>query len=313
MKQNEVTAKETAGLDVSISLNRNTSWNMPRYHFHHAYEVYLSLSDNINFFVSDRIYNISRGDLLVFNSSELHRSIAPGNTEYERYVLYFDPDFVKPLSTLSTDLLDCFINRPDSFTHCVHLTESQLDKLLHKFHSLEYYSANDAYGGDVYKRIILADILLFINSLFRTPDNKIASYIDKDFKKVTPVMQHIQHNLDKSLSLEYLSRKFYISKSHLCTLFKKVSGFTINEYIVQQRILRAKELLKKDLPVTQVCELTGFNNLSHFIRTFTRTTGISPKQYAIRARNRVSQKVNISESLTSNPSNTLDFTVISPI
>ena len=46
--------------------------------------------------------------------------------------------------------------------------------------------------------------------------------------------------------------------------------------------LLAAELLNKDISVAQVCEMVGFNNLSHFIRTFTNIMHISPKQYAMK-------------------------------
>lgn len=273
---------DTTNIAVSVMHNKNTSWNMSTYHFHGAFEIYYALSDNIKLFVSDNIYNVNRGDLFVFNQTDLHRTVAPENINYERYVIYFNPDFISSLSTPSTNLLDCFINRKNDFSHCIHLTDSQSETLMCLFKKIEYYCSNDVYGTDIYKKLALTEILLFINSLYRTSTNFIVPTNDKDFNKIAPIIQYIHTHLGEDLSLDRLAKDFYISKSYMCTLFKKASGFTINEYIVHRRILLAAELLNKDIPVAQVCEIVGFNNLSHFIRTFTNIMHISPKQYAMK-------------------------------
>jgi YesN/AraC family two-component response regulator len=63
-------------------------------------------------------------------------------------------------------------------------------------------------------------------------------------------------------------------------IFKKATGFSVNEYIINCRIIKARELLKENLPVSKTGEMVGYCNVSHFIRTFSKLTGLSPKQYA---------------------------------
>jgi len=95
-------------------------------------------------------------------------------------------------------------------------------------------------------------------------------------------LQFIQLHLAENLSLDRLSEEFYLNKYHLGQLFKRATGFTINEYVIHRRILRARELLKRKLPVQQVGEAVGFRNNSHFIRTFKKLLGVPPKQYQLR-------------------------------
>lgn len=276
---------DTANITVCVNHNKDISWEMLNYHFHGAFEIYYSLSDNIRLFVSDKIYDVSQGDLFVFNNTDLHRTVAPSNISYERYVIYFNPDYVSSLSTQSTNLLECFINRKSDFSHRVHLTDSQSETFLYMLKKIKYYCSNNVYGSDVYKKLALAEILIFINSLYKKPDNCNPPIDDKSFNKIVPIIQYIQAHISEDLSLDNLSKEFFISKSYLCTLFKKASGFTINEYIIHQRILLACQLLRRNMSVAQVCEMVGFNNLSHFIRTFSNIMHISPKQYAIKKEN----------------------------
>jgi len=120
------------------------------------------------------------------------------------------------------------------------------------------------------------------NSYYRNSDLGKTEKADRDYKRIKPVIQYIHGNLESNLSLDELAGIFYLSKYHLGYLFKKATGFTINEYIISRRISKARELLKNNLPVSQVCEMVGFRNLSHFIRTFKKMVGMSPKKYAKR-------------------------------
>ncbi|MCR4443062.1 MAG: AraC family transcriptional regulator [Peptococcaceae bacterium] len=262
-----------------INRNANIGWNMKKYHFHDFYEINYSLSDNVNFFVGDRIYPVQRGTLFVFNTMDLHRSVSSDGAVYERYVVYFNPEFVQDLCTPQTNLLDCFVNRGPGFSHCVRLSAEQSKTLLSLFDKAEKYYSAGLFGRDVYKKIVLAEILLYVNSLFRNPAFSYPAGDEKGFNRIVPVLQFIQTHLGEDLSLERLAGAFYISKYHLGALFKKATGFTVNEYIINRRVLKARELLKKGFPVQRAGEMVGFNNPSHFIRTFKKLVGLPPKQY----------------------------------
>ena len=60
---------------------------------------------------------------------------------------------------------------------------------------------------------------------------------------------------------------------------KAKTGTTINKYIVTRRIAEAKHLLMQGAPVTDACYRSGFNDLSHFIRTFHNAVGVPPGKY----------------------------------
>ena len=82
------------------------------------------------------------------------------------------------------------------------------------------------------------------------------------------------------MSLDQIAGQFYISKHYLCRIFKSATGFSVMEYIIYSRVLRARQLLKEGVSVQQAGELSGFSDNSHFIRTFGHLTGTSPGRYA---------------------------------
>ena len=66
----------------------------------------------------------------------------------------------------------------------------------------------------------------------------------------------------------------------MCRIFKAATGFSVMEYIIYSRVLRARQLLQDGVSVQQAGELSGFSDNSHFIRTFGQLTGVTPGRYA---------------------------------
>jgi len=282
--EKNISFKHNIQYDFTVSHNIDIGWVMDDFHFHDPYEIYLSMSDGVIYYIEGSVYHLKKGDLLIFNNMDLHKTEVSPDLKYERYIITFMPEFIEVLCTDSTDLLECFINRSQDFSYCVHLSDEQLQQMTDLFEKAIYYDQNPIFGADIQIKIILAQILLLVNSLYQSPNTMIASKSGITYKRIKPVIQYISHNLEKNLSLNHLSEKFFISKYHLGYLFKKATGFSINEYIINRRIIKAHELLQKDLSVSKAGELVGYTNVSHFIRTFKKLTGISPKQYAKKER-----------------------------
>lgn len=274
--------KKIFDTDFSLSYHVDDSYSMETYHFHNVFEIYFACTGGLKYFVENRIYPVEKNDLFVFNHSDLHRiGIAPG-IRYERSIIIFNPDYISSLSTDSTDLLECFLNRKPNFSHRLHLTDEQADTYRELFQKAQQQFHTEEYGADVRKKIALAEILLFINRLYRETPNSVPLQTDGGYGKVKPILGYINENIYRKLSLDDISGRFYINKYYLCKVFKETTGFTVNEYITYRRIILASELLRKNIPVSQAAEMTGFQNDSHFITTFKRFVGITPKQYSIR-------------------------------
>lgn len=275
-----IIVNESYTTDISIKHNISTTWTMSNFHFHDLYEIYFCLSDGIKCFVNDRLYDVNKNDLFLFNSEDFHKLVVPQGHQYERYVLLFSPHYIDLLSTESTDLLKCFKNTSSSSYHKIHFTDEEADTFKSLLDRTEFYCRSNEYGSDVYKRLILAEILIFINEFYANSAAVPKVQQDYTYNKVKPIISFIDENIKENITLDYLTSKFYISKYYLERIFKQATGCSVNEYIINKRILNSKKLLKDNMPISQVAELIGFNSDSHFIRTFKKLVGITPKQYA---------------------------------
>ena len=91
-------------------------WKMPKYHIHDSYEILISLTDGVKFFIEDTIYTIKRGDIFIINNKKLHRTVPVENTMYNRYVVMFKREFIESYSTENTDLLKIFLEKKQQET-----------------------------------------------------------------------------------------------------------------------------------------------------------------------------------------------------
>lgn len=94
------------------------------------------------------------------------------------------------------------------------------------------------------------------------------------------IITYINEHFSDNLRVEDLAAKAGLSQFHFIRTFKKETGFTPHEYILNTRIATAKYLLKNSrLPIKDICFATGFSSESVFCSAFKRHQGITPAQY----------------------------------
>lgn len=98
--------------------------------------------------------------------------------------------------------------------------------------------------------------------------------------KLRRVQEFINENLENDLSLNELAAVADLSQFHFARAFRKTVGQTPQQYLMQRRIEKAKDLLAKgDLPIVEVSLMTGFKNQSHFTTLFRKFTNLTPKSW----------------------------------
>lgn len=259
--------------DYQISLNRNSEWHMQRHHFHEGYEILLSLSDGGNFFVEHTLYPLKRGTLLLLEDTVLHHSVTNSSAIYERYVLHFTRETLTIISTPQTDLLSQF----NKINRCINLNENELLSLVALFKKCCQPKSN-VFGDDLRRNVAFIELLLQICTLLNSKNPVDTSKTD-NFARVTPILEYIRYNITKELSLDSIADHFFMNKYYLCHIFKASTGFSVREYIIHYRVLKARALLRDGYSVQDAGEQSGFYNNAHFIRTFGKLTGMSPGRY----------------------------------
>ena len=98
---------------------------------------------------------------------------------------------------------------------------------------------------------------------------------------INSVFDYIKRNLCEDLSLENVAAHFSLSAIHFHNLFKKAVGVTLHEYVEEQRLKKAIDLLlTTKLTLTDIAFDCGFSSQSYFSFVFKRKFGVTPRGYA---------------------------------
>jgi AraC family transcriptional regulator len=98
--------------------------------------------------------------------------------------------------------------------------------------------------------------------------------------KLKQILEYINANLDCDIKLVDLAELVGMSQYYFCHLFKLSMGIAPYQYVIQQRVERAKQLLKcRDVTISDVALVCGFANQSHFSKHFRKITEMTPKAY----------------------------------
>ena len=150
------------------------------------------------------------------------------------------------------------------------LISARLDQVLEE---LLRESAGGQLGSELAARARLTQLLVWLNRRHRPA----AEGPEQDLME--RLTGYIQDHLCGPLSLDALSRRFFVSKYHLSRLFRQRMGTSLYRYIIQRRLILAKQLLMKPLPATEAYRQSGFGDYANFYRAFRAEYGLSPRQF----------------------------------
>ena len=117
---------------------------------------------------------------------------------------------------------------------------------------------------------------------FYTIISRLSRCDDENSRTVRHALKYIANNLSQpTLTNELIAKELNISEVYFRRLFARECDITPRQYILSQRVSRAKELLSEGLgSIGQISEMCGFSSVYHFSRAFKSLTGIRPSEYS---------------------------------
>lgn len=138
-----------------------------------------------------------------------------------------------------------------------------------------------AEGNRLYCESLGQTLMLHLLHHYGTVAPKLRAYTDGLSKRrLRRVLDYIHTHLDQDLGLVELAALLQLSPHYFAHLFKQAMGLSPYQYVLQQRIERAKTLLSQPtLSIADIAYQTGFSSQSHLHRHFKRFVGVTPGQY----------------------------------
>lgn len=141
-------------------------------------------------------------------------------------------------------------------------------------------SGSDSPGGRLFTDSLIQTLTLHLLANYSTARSGRTANGGLPGYKLRHVKEFIDANLEDDLSLADIAAEADLSQYHFSRAFRRSMGLTPQQYVMQQRIERAKLLLAdRQLPIVEVSLRTGFKNQSHFTTLFRKFTKLTPKSW----------------------------------
>ncbi|WP_373264417.1 AraC family transcriptional regulator [Hungatella hathewayi] len=262
--------------DFKVAVEKQSQHAMPEMHYHDFYEIYIQDQGTRDHIVSNTFYKLNPRDVMLLKPNILHQSISP--EEHTRTIVYFNDTFLKRYFTPGT--IQKFLS---IFKYnCISLSSENYYKasgIVKKMTKEDY----DDPDNTIF--IKLAELLMILQTNIRQfpPISLESSVIDTnrdEVSTISPLISYVHENFLTLTNIDEIASTFYITPSHLCRTFKKLTGYTIVQYINILKIQKACGLLHEtQKSITDIALECGFNSTMYFCKTFKSVLNITPTDY----------------------------------
>lgn len=258
------------GLEFKYVLDQKPDPKDFEMHMHSKCEFCCIFSGKGIFRIEGSEYLLEPGDIFIMRPAEAHYIVPDKNEPYERISLHFEKDIFSEFDPDGT-LTQVFFNRPTGALNRFNLKDFENTELPLLMERLKEKSDNP-------RLQIVSCLLPILYELYSDFPFKKIDYSKSHDTRIVQIINYINDNLYKELSLDSLCESFYISKSQLCRSFKKATASTVWDYITAKRLVFAKELMESGIRPTKVFRQCGFSDYSSFYRAYKNHFNVSPKE-----------------------------------
>lgn len=264
------TVRQFEGKGFGLFHDREERPNITDFRLHsHSdlYEIILYLEGECVYNVDGNLYKTNPHDFIFSKPFELHMVELNPQVCYDRVILYINKNFFRKHNC--EKYLKILENRVPGIGNRIMagMTDGALEECMRR---IEKYSKAGEY--DIAEHCVVEFLYLM---------NEVTEHEGDVYTKnerIRNIIIYINEHLTDELNLDLIADKFYISKNHMCSMFKKCTGHTINSFINYKRVLYARELCAKGQSLMQASVNSGFNSYSSFYRAYQKYIGTAPRE-----------------------------------
>lgn len=250
------------------------------------YEIIINLKSPIYIQQEETKYTLNSGDSLLLLPGLTHKGFRYSEKGTSFYWFHFSfNNKAELLDSSEAEAMISMINNNSFFEGLGNICllpaifrADNPDRLTILFHQLLHLSASAYYSRLAihYQQTSLLIELTQENITQLKPQQTASLPADK----LPKILEWIRIHILQDISLQDVSHEFNYSREYLARYFKKHMGMSMQQYIYNLKLAKAKELLcESDKNIREIAEVLGFKDEKYFMKLFKRMEGTTPKQY----------------------------------
>lgn len=240
-------------------------------HYHDCHQILFIKNGLVEFEINNKTYLGRSGDILIFSRYGNH-SVKVISDIYERYIVRINPTGID----IQSKEYAIFLNR-SSKSRNIFSIKDDLSDFIRVFDNIIAEKHTDDTFSEKMQHLLINQLLIMI---YRNNPKLFEPFEEEKFDMVFELQKRLESNCREQYTLENLAKECHTSVSTLSHQFKKITGFSVFEYLFSCRIATAKRLLTKtNLSISNIVEQSGFSDSSNFSRAFKNSVGLTPSQF----------------------------------
>ena len=235
-------------------------------HFHATFSIGVNKEGVSIYTNSDKNYTLDKNMISIMNPNAVHSCNSCSEVLNEYYMMYLDKDWCKDIQKSINDEVEEFVHVKEHILEDKNAYEEFLNLCEYLFSQNSYLDKED-------------ELIKFLMKFF-------SLYIEQDTDEVVEskfeeIVAYLDENYTENISLDELSQMFDLNSFYIIRLFKSQMNLTPRSYLLNVKINRAKEFLKKGYSIVDTALECGFFDQSHFHKNFVKIVATTPNEYRL--------------------------------
>lgn len=257
-------------------------------HSHPFWELgYVRGGEDWEYVIGTEQYRVRPGDILLIPPETIHGPVSrrrePGCCI--RDVIWISPEFLNRLSRMEPNTW-LYENRD---AHVFSTVGTPWEALGELFEKGVGERQRRQFGWEA---VVVGNTMVLLSQLFRGMlDESVLVLKEERSDLLFRITGYLEEHLGEKLTLESVAAAFDVSKSTITQLFRKKLDTSFYAWLTKRRLISARNLIARGVPLEQAGKNVGFKEHSAFYRAFRQEYGISPREYrqSLRAEESIAQ------------------------
>lgn len=249
-------------------------------HSHDFCEICIVLSGDMLHIAKDKSYFLRPGDVFFCRPGDKHYAFCRGDSIYERFALWLPRSIFSEVTDDALPFMDDPLLREFNLFR---VRKERRDALFALLEALKPLLLSEKGETHLVLYGKLAELVTFISAEAKQYTGRYANGEELPRRNLPGLVNHtiiyIRDNFANLNGVSEIAESLHIHRDHLSRTFKKHTGMTVHEYLLNVRINESRTMLLSGASVTETAFACGFNSTSYFIKVFTHANGMTPSKF----------------------------------